>query len=181
MTQVRAVPEEHEPDVLCLQETKCPNDQFPVDGFRALGYEHIAIHGQKGYHGVATLSQASRSTTWCGRISAPIGDARHLSMRLTRRRAADPDPQFLRAGRRRRARSRRSTRNSSHKLDFIEEMRRDSAPTPNPASRAARRRSQHRAARDRRLVAQAIAEGRLAHAGRDRGAADAVWQDGWPT
>lgn len=47
----------HQPDVLCLQETKCPNDAFPRKKFEALGYEHIAIHGQKGYHGVATLSK----------------------------------------------------------------------------------------------------------------------------
>lgn len=46
------------PDVLCLQETKCPNDAFPTKRLRNLGYEHIAFHGQKGYHGVATLSRA---------------------------------------------------------------------------------------------------------------------------
>jgi hypothetical protein len=46
-----------QPDVLCLQETKCPNDAFPFAAFRKLGYEHMAIHGQKGYHGVAILSR----------------------------------------------------------------------------------------------------------------------------
>ena len=47
----------HAPDVLCLQETKCPNDLFPSKPLKALGYEHIVIHGQKGYHGVATISR----------------------------------------------------------------------------------------------------------------------------
>ncbi len=44
-------------DVLCLQETKCPNDQFPLGEFRKLGFLHIAISGQKGYNGVAILSR----------------------------------------------------------------------------------------------------------------------------
>src|SRR3712207_1722590 len=45
------------PDVLCLQETKCPDDKFPRKRFKRLGYEHIALNGQKGYHGVAVLSR----------------------------------------------------------------------------------------------------------------------------
>ena len=45
------------PDVLCLQETKCPDGQFPLGEFRKLGYEHIALNGQKGYHGVAVVSR----------------------------------------------------------------------------------------------------------------------------
>src|SRR5881397_883860 len=39
------------PDVLCLQETKCIDDAFPLKRFRRLGYEHVALNGQKGYHG----------------------------------------------------------------------------------------------------------------------------------
>ena len=45
------------PDVLCLQETKCPDDAFPLKRFKRLGYEHVALNGQKGYHGVAVLSR----------------------------------------------------------------------------------------------------------------------------
>ena len=45
------------PDVLCLQETKCPDDAFPLKRFKRLGYEHAALNGQKGYHGVAVLSR----------------------------------------------------------------------------------------------------------------------------
>jgi exodeoxyribonuclease-3 len=47
----------HSPEVLCLQETKCPDDLFPAEAFKALGYVHQAINGQKGYHGVAILSR----------------------------------------------------------------------------------------------------------------------------
>ena len=45
------------PDVLCLQETKCPDDGFPLKRFKRLGYEHVALNGQKGYHGVVVLSR----------------------------------------------------------------------------------------------------------------------------
>ena len=54
---VRRFLDDYRPDVLCLQETKCPDGQFPTSDFRALGYEHVAINGQKGYHGVATVSR----------------------------------------------------------------------------------------------------------------------------
>ena len=46
----------HEPDVLCLQETKVTNDAFPLDPFRDAGYE-VALHGQKAYNGVAIASR----------------------------------------------------------------------------------------------------------------------------
>lgn len=45
------------PDVLCLQEIKVTGELFPIEAFEALGYEHVAVHGQKGYHGVAILSR----------------------------------------------------------------------------------------------------------------------------
>ncbi len=43
------------PDVLCLQEIKCVDADFPFDSLRGLGYE-AAVCGQKSYHGVAILS-----------------------------------------------------------------------------------------------------------------------------
>jgi len=48
---------EHQPDAIALQETKVINDLFPAKAFEKLGYVHHAIHGQKGYHGVAVLSR----------------------------------------------------------------------------------------------------------------------------
>jgi exodeoxyribonuclease-3 len=69
------------PDVLCLQETKCPDDAFPTKRFKRLGYEHIALNGQKGYHGVATIARLPfdrvELTNFCDRI-----DARHVSVTL---------------------------------------------------------------------------------------------------
>ena len=47
---------ETQPDVVCLQETKCTDEQFPQLELRAAGY-HSAFHGQKSYNGVAILSK----------------------------------------------------------------------------------------------------------------------------
>jgi exodeoxyribonuclease III len=47
---------EREPDVACLQETKCIDEAFPREAFEALGY-NVAIHGQKAFNGVAILSK----------------------------------------------------------------------------------------------------------------------------
>ena len=69
------------PDVLCLQETKIEDDRFPYDMVRRLGFEHVYVHGQKAYHGVAVLSRVplaeGRSVRWCG-----IDHARHAIVGL---------------------------------------------------------------------------------------------------
>ena len=47
---------ERQPDIVCLQETKCQDESFPREPFEALGY-NLAIHGQKAFNGVAILSK----------------------------------------------------------------------------------------------------------------------------
>src|SRR2546423_13420785 len=42
------------PDIVCLQETKCPDEQFPALALQAAGYRS-AYHGEKSYNGVAVL------------------------------------------------------------------------------------------------------------------------------
>ncbi len=49
--------EQEAPDILCLQEIKCREAEFPSSSFRKLGYPYIAINAQKGYHGVAIVSR----------------------------------------------------------------------------------------------------------------------------
>jgi exodeoxyribonuclease-3 len=44
------------PDIACLQEIKCADEAFPRFEFEALGY-NVAVHGQKGFNGVALLSK----------------------------------------------------------------------------------------------------------------------------
>ena len=48
---------ERKPDVLCLQETKAEDRDFPALAFREAGYE-IAFRGQKSYNGVAIATRA---------------------------------------------------------------------------------------------------------------------------
>lgn len=110
-----------QPDILCLQETKCPDDQFPFQAFRDIGYGHVEVHGQKGYHGVATISRrpitAIERRNFCA-----VGDCRHLSVRFEAggRKVLlhnfyvpaggdEPDPDINPKFR--------------HKLDFLAEMR----------------------------------------------------------
>jgi len=111
----------YRPDILCLQETKCPDDLFPFEPFRALGYEHIAIHGQKGYHGVATLSRRPIEIVEKRRFFG-VEDSRHLSVKVKAGGKThmlhnfyvpaggdEPDPEI--------------NPKFKHKLGFVDEMR----------------------------------------------------------
>lgn len=68
---VRRLVEEASPDVLCLQETKTPDEHFPREAVEALGYKHMLVHGMKGYNGVAVLSRVpfggNGTRSWCER------------------------------------------------------------------------------------------------------------------
>lgn len=45
-----------QPDVVCLQELKCMDEEFPLEAVQSIGY-HVETHGQKSYNGVAILSR----------------------------------------------------------------------------------------------------------------------------
>jgi exodeoxyribonuclease III len=47
---------ERQPDLVCLQETKCVDEAFPREALESLGY-NVAVHGQKSFNGVALLSK----------------------------------------------------------------------------------------------------------------------------
>ena len=49
--------ERRRPDVVCLQETKVEDADFPLAELAALGYQAL-LNGQRAYNGVAILSQA---------------------------------------------------------------------------------------------------------------------------
>ena len=55
--QVARFVDEQAPDVLCMQEIKCQEAEFPRAAFEAVGLPHIKIAGQKGWHGVAIASR----------------------------------------------------------------------------------------------------------------------------
>ena len=69
------------PDVLCLQEIKTIPELFPWDAFRELGYEHLTVHGQKGYHGVATISRIP-TREFSRHDWQDNGEARHVGVEL---------------------------------------------------------------------------------------------------
>ncbi len=70
-----------QPDVLTLQETKCPEGQFPSSVFAEAGYPYFAERGQSGHHGVGIISRIPftdcYSKQFCGK-----DDARHVSIKL---------------------------------------------------------------------------------------------------
>jgi exodeoxyribonuclease-3 len=56
LDRVLAWTERHEPDVLCLQETKLSDAQAPLMDFRSLGYD-LVHHGPGRWNGVAIASR----------------------------------------------------------------------------------------------------------------------------
>ena len=50
---------ESQPDIVCLQELKSPNEKFPAAAIENAGYEFIR-HGQKSWNGVAILSRVGK-------------------------------------------------------------------------------------------------------------------------
>jgi len=112
---------EQQPDMICLQETKCMDDVFPLKALQQAGYPYIAIKGQKSYNGMAILSrhpfEEIEKKQFYGR-----DDCRHLAVLVTiggqRLRVHnfyvpaggdEPDPA--------------TNEKFAHKLAFIEEMR----------------------------------------------------------
>ncbi len=114
---------EQAPDVLCLQETKCRDSEFPLAAFHKLGYPHVAINGQKGYHGVAIASKIPLEIidrrSFCDK-----GDARHIAVTLAPGGAGGLRSPCIISMCRPEATSRipLSIRNSPHKLAFLDEM-----------------------------------------------------------
>lgn len=107
-----------EPDIVCLQETKCPDDLFPAQIFADEGYAHQHFHGMKSYNGVCILSKTPFSSNdihhRCGRE-----DCRHIAAKFKDFELHNiyipaggdiPDPD--------------ANDKFAHKLDFVDEMTR---------------------------------------------------------
>ena len=66
-------------DIICLQEVKAKEEDFPFEAVKALGFEHIALYGMAGYNGVAILSKHPlknpEKRDWVGKQ-----DARHIKV-----------------------------------------------------------------------------------------------------
>src|SRR5215813_8813067 len=55
----------NQPDVLCIQETKCQDDAFPLLVLQSTGY-HVQFRGMKSYNGVAILSREKPDAIFYG-------------------------------------------------------------------------------------------------------------------
>lgn len=70
------------PDFLFIQELKCADENFPAQAFRDAGYEHIDVHGQKSYNGVAVIGKYPFETQHKGLPALPKSDdqARYIEI-----------------------------------------------------------------------------------------------------
>ncbi len=111
-----------EPDVICLQETKVPDELFPAEAPAQLGFPHVLFRGMKGYNGVAILSRLpillhDIAPDWCSK-----GDCRHIGVLLDSERGPIELHNFyVPAGGD--IPDREQNVKYGHKLDFIAETR----------------------------------------------------------
>ena len=70
--------DENQPDVLCLQETKVVDDDFPREGFEERGYS-LSLYGQRTYNGVAIASKLPVEDVELGLPLAGDEDARGIA------------------------------------------------------------------------------------------------------
>ncbi len=107
---------EKSPDVICLQETKTPDEHFPLDVFTQAGYEYVHFNGMKGYNGVAIISKHPFENPQIHNRVAR-NDSRHISVQFPEFElhniyipAGGDEP------------DREINEKFGHKLDFIDEM-----------------------------------------------------------
>ena len=115
---IKKLTDEVSPDIVCLQETKCPDEHFPLDALKAMGYGHCAFHGMKSYNGVAILSKLPMDAH---EVHHRVGreDCRHIAASINGFElhnlyipagGDEPDPAV--------------NDKFAHKLDFVDEMTR---------------------------------------------------------
>ena len=109
----------YQPNIVCLQETKCPNDKFPYEILASAGLENIYSNGIKGYHGVCIATnlpvESFKKKNFCKKE-----DGRHLSVTVNVKNKLltvhnfyvpaggdEPDPVI--------------NKKFKHKLDFLDE------------------------------------------------------------
>ncbi len=73
--------EQEVPDILCLQETKVQDKDFPAEPFEKIGY-HVTVRGQKSYNGVAVLSKSPAKDVQRNLFSGEEEQARFISLHV---------------------------------------------------------------------------------------------------
>ena len=117
LERVLGVLERHQPDLLCLQETKVTDEDFPAAGVRELGFEHLLFRGMKSYNGVAILARVPlvelKGRSWCEKedcrhLAAKLPDGTELHNFYVPAGGDIPDPE--------------KNEKFAHKLSFLDEM-----------------------------------------------------------
>lgn len=115
------------PDILCLQETKVIDQDFPAAAFKALGYDHVIVHGQRMHHGVAIVSRVPVAED--DRLDWQANqEARHVGVRLPN--GVRLENVYVPAGGD--VADREVNPKFGQKLDFVERMTRWSAALDGP-------------------------------------------------
>jgi exodeoxyribonuclease-3 len=94
---------QHQPDIICFQETKVEDHLFPVEELQKLGFQYCYFNGQKSYNGVAIISKVPLEVK--KRIDIlRYGQARHISVTIDQKielhnfyipaGGDDPDPKI---------------------------------------------------------------------------------------
>jgi len=110
-----------QPDVLCLQETKVQDGEFPLPDLQEMGYSHCVFRGQKSYNGVAILSrlpfEIQDHRIWCDNddkrhvtVTLPFGSGAPLELHNFYVPSGGPKPDLL------------ANEKFAHKLMFLDEM-----------------------------------------------------------
>jgi exodeoxyribonuclease-3 len=74
LPRLLAMLQRHDPDVVCLQETKVPDDEFPHDELASVGFRASAF-GQRAYNGVAIVTRDDLAEAASGFHGDPVTDA----------------------------------------------------------------------------------------------------------
>ena len=81
INSLKKIIKKFKPNIICLQETKCPNDLFPFKEIEESGLSNIYVNGIKGYHGVCIATdlpvEEVEQRDFCGKH-----DGRHISLKL---------------------------------------------------------------------------------------------------
>ena len=76
--QINAWLKRESPDIVCFQETKVEDKNFPTQDFVSMGY-NVAVHGESRYNGVAILSRFSIENIIKGFEGSPNNSTRVIS------------------------------------------------------------------------------------------------------
>jgi len=72
---------QHQPDVLCVQETKVQDVDFPMEAFEGSGYNYV-FKGEKKYNGVAIFSKDEINNVQFGFADEPKDEARLIKAEI---------------------------------------------------------------------------------------------------